>query len=101
MPRKNNDNNPLQIKLRAKSLPRTVTPTKYYQRLLQFLTEGRELPRAWIIELHWRNPGTKHGMTKRWRFDDFESAVSDSRAGFNALLEDAIRRRLVRIRRRR
>jgi hypothetical protein len=94
MPRKNNENNPLQIKLRAKSLPKSVTPKRYYQRLLQHLTEGKPLPPLWDVELSWRNPKTKQGLTKRWRSDDFESAVSDSREGFNMLLHDAIRRRL-------
>lgn len=97
MPRKNNDNNPLQVKLKAKSLPRGLSPKRYYQRLAQFITEGRSLPESWEVDVYWRNPGTKHGLTKRWRSDDFESAVSDSREGFNALLLDAIYRRIRRL----
>ena len=93
MPRKNNDKNPLQIKLRVESLPR-VSPKRYYQRLLQYITQGRELPENWSIKVAWRNPKTKHGLTKRWREDDFESAVDGSRDGFNALLHDALVRRL-------
>ena len=92
--RKNNDNNPLQIRLKARSLPRNLSPKRYYQRLIQAITEGRELPASWVVEIGWRNPGTKHGRTKRWQYDDFESAVADSREGFNMLLHDALLRRL-------
>ena len=99
MPRKNNDNNPLQIRLRAISLPR-VKPQTYYRRLMQVITEGRPLPESWNVELHWRNPNVKHGLTKRWRKDDFESAVSDSRDGFNMLLHDALARMIQRYKKR-
>jgi hypothetical protein len=98
MPRKNNDNNPLQIKLRAKSLPRNLSPRRFYQRLIQVITEGKSLPPSWDVELYWRNPNVKHGLTKRWRSDDFESAVSDSRDGFNILLHDALLRKLRKMR---
>lgn len=97
MPRKNNENNPLQVRLKAKSLPKNLSPERYYARLMQVISEGRPLPESWDVEIHWRNPGTKHGVTKRWRSDDFESAVSDSREGFNALLYDALSRRLRQI----
>lgn len=97
MPRKDNENNPLQIRVRVISLPKSVTPKAFHQRLIQVITEGRSLPWSWQVEVGWRNPGTKHGLTKKWRFDDFESAVSDSREGFNMLLHDALMRRLRRI----
>jgi len=97
MPRKNNDNNPLQIRLRVKSLPKSVTPKKLYQRLIENIREGRPLPPLWDVELWWRNPKTKHGLTKTWRSDDFESAVSDSREGFNMLLFDALSRKLRKV----
>jgi hypothetical protein len=95
MPRKNNDNNPLQIRLRVKSLPKSVTPAKLYRRLIQHLQNPDiSLPPLWDIEVWWRNPNTKHGLTRKWRSDDFESAVSGSREGFNMLLHDALVRRL-------
>ena len=97
MARKNNDNNPLQVRLRVDSLPKTVTPEIFHKRLIQFITEGRELPYRWEVRVGWRNPGTKHGLTKKWRYADFETAVSDSREGFNMLLHDALLRRLRRI----
>lgn len=97
MPRKNNENNPLQISIRAKSLPKSIKPKRYLQRLMEVISEGRELPSGWDVELSWRNPKTKHGHTKRWQTADFETAVSDSRAGFNALVFDALSRRLRRI----
>jgi len=95
--RKNNDNNPLQIKLRVNSLPKSITPKKFYRRLMAVIKEGRDLPPSWDVEIYWRNPGTRHGLTKRWRSDDFVSAVSDSREGFNAILYDVLSRRLRRM----
>jgi hypothetical protein len=94
--RQNNDNNPLQIRLRARSIPK-ISPKRFYQRLIQHMTQGRPLPDSWIVEIGWRNPATKYGRTRRWQYDDFESAVSDSRAGFNDLLHDALVRRLRRL----
>lgn len=97
MPRKDNRNNPLQIRLRARNLPKGVSVKRYHQRLIEHLTDGRPLPSSWDVELMWRNPKTKQGLTKRWRSDDFESAVADSREGFNALLHDILVRRLRRM----
>jgi len=100
MPRKNNDNNPLQIRLRVESLPKSVKPKAYFRRLIQFITEGRELPPAWDVRVMWRNPKTKHyGYNRSWKWQegDFETVVSDSREGFNALLHDALLRRYRRL----
>lgn len=97
MARKNNDNNPLQVRLRVKSLPQYVTPRKLYQRLMQVIKDGRDIPASWDVEVLWRNPKTRHGLTRKWRSDDFVSAVADSREGFNALLYDSLARRLRRI----
>jgi hypothetical protein len=97
MPRKNNKNNPLQIRVRARSLPKGVSVKRYLQRLIQHMTEQKPLPESWDVELSWRNPKTKVGLTKRWRSDDFESAVSDSREGFNDLLHQILVRRLRRL----
>lgn len=92
MPRKDNSRNPLQLKLRARSLPKRVTPRQYFARLMEHIRFGTPLPESWDVEVGWRNPGTRAGRTKRWQFDNFEDAVSDSREGFNALLYDAIER---------
>src|SRR5215831_10005357 len=97
MPRKNNDNNPLQIRLRVKSLPKYVTPRKLYQRLMAVIKSGAEIPESWDVEVWWRNPKTKHGLTRKWRSADFVTVVSDSREGFNALLYDALSRRMRRM----
>lgn len=93
MPRKNNRNNPLQLSLKARSLPKGVTPKKYFGRLLDHIRFGTPLPASWNVEVSWRNPGTKSGRTRRWQTDNFEDAVADSREGFNALLYDAIYRK--------
>lgn len=93
MARKDNARNPLQLKLRARSLPRGVTPRKYFGALLNHIKYGAALPESWEVEVGWRNPKTRAGRTKRWQYDDFENAVADSREGFNALLYDAIARR--------
>jgi hypothetical protein len=98
MARKNNDNNPLQIKVRVNSLPKSVSPKRFLQRLMEHIKDDRPLPSLWDVEVGWRNPGTKYGLTKKWRYDDFESAVSDSREGFNALLYSALAQRLLRLR---
>ena len=97
MARRNNDNNPLQIRLRVKSLPKYVTPRKLYQRLMKAIQEGSDIPPSWDVEVWWRNPNTRHGLSRKWRSDDFVSAVADSNAGFNALLHDALARRIRRL----
>jgi hypothetical protein len=97
MPRKDNSKNPLQIKLRARSLPKRVTVETYHRRLLQFIHEGKPLPAGWDVEISWRNPATKHGATKRWRSDDFESAILESRDGFVKAVAVALSRRLRRM----
>jgi len=96
MARKNNDNNPIKLSLRVNSLPKNITPKRYYSRLIQFITDGRELPKSWNVEIGWRNPKTHHGLTRLWRWDDFESAVSDSREGFNSILLAVLQDRLKR-----
>src|SRR5262245_43007237 len=86
MARKDNSRNPLQLRIEAVSVPKSVRPETYVQRLMDTITEGRELPSQWDVRLHWRNPGVKHGLTRRWRVDSFEDAVRESRSGFNSIL---------------
>lgn len=95
MPRKNNKKNPLQIALRAKALPPGVSPKRYFGRLMEHVRFGTPLPRAWDVEIGWRNPRSR-GRTRGWQFDEFEDAVSDSREGFNSLLYDMLYRRFLR-----
>lgn len=99
MARRNNDNNPLQLSLRVNSLPKTITPKRYYTRLIQFITEGKELPPSWDVQVQWRNKGTRHfaGNTSwKWNAGDFETVVSDSadRGGFNSILLGVLQQRL-------
>ena len=94
MPRKHNNNNPLQIKIRPVTLPKSVTPKRFFQTLLKAIDTGSDLPRGWEVDLHWRNPGTRHGLTKRWRSDAFVDAISDSREGFVWIVRSAIVARL-------
>lgn len=98
MGRKTNRNNPLELALRARSLPKGVTPKKYFARLLDHIKTGRPLPASWDVDIGWRNRRTVSGRTRRWQFDPFEDAVSDSREGFVALLADIITRKLRRAR---
>ena len=95
--RKNNNNNPLQVKLKVLSLPKGVSAKRFNQRLIEHIDEGRPLPRSWDVEISWRNPKTKHGATKRWRSDPFEDAIADSRSGFVSLMRDVLVRRLRRL----
>lgn len=94
MPRKSNENNPLQIKIKVNSLPRNVSPKRFNQRLLDVIDEGADLPSSWDVEIFWRNPKTRHGLTKRWRSDDFVSAIFESRSGFVSIIRSALVRRL-------
>ena len=101
MARKNNDNNPLQMKLRVESLPRNVKPRQYYERLMEHMTEGTPLPSSWDVRIKWRNPGTKRSKLNRswkWQEGDFETTVSDSAGvgAFNTVLYDALARALRR-----
>jgi len=94
MPRKDNRKNPLQLSLRARSLPKGVTPRKYYARLLDHIRYGEPLPSSWDVEIGWRNPRTRAGRTRRWQFDNFEDAIADSREGFVSLVAGILRQKL-------
>jgi hypothetical protein len=97
MARKDNSKNPLQISMRAISLPRGTSPKKYLTRLLQHIKTGDPLPPSWDVEISWRNPGVHSGRSKNWQTDDFESAVSESSDGFNSIVAEAIHRKLRRL----
>jgi len=101
MARKDNRDNPLQIGLRVNALPKTITPKRYYTRLIQFITEGRELPPSWDVQVQWRNRNTRHfagNTTWKWKAGDFETVVSDSAGvgGFNSILLGVLQDRLRR-----
>lgn len=101
MPRKDNSRNPLQLRIQAVSVPKTIKPEQYLERLKEVITEGRELPYGWDVRLHWRNPGVKYGQSKRWRYDNFFDAVTESRKGFNNILLWTIEAQLERVQQRR
>lgn len=95
MARKNNENNPLQIRVKAASLPRGVTPRRYVGVLLDFIDGDRdELPMGWDVRLAWRNPRTISGRTKHWQVDSFEDAIGESRSGFVSIVRSALVRAL-------
>lgn len=94
MGRKTNRSNPLEIGLRARSLPKGVTPRKYFARLLEHMKTGRALPESWEVDILWRNRRTVGGRTRNWQADNFEDAVADSREGFNLLLASILERKL-------
>lgn len=94
MARKNNLKNPLQISLRAESLPKSVSPAKYLRRLLLNIQTGTPLPYGWDVTLGWRNPKVHAGRSKRWQYSDFESAIAESSDGFNSIVATAIIRKL-------
>lgn len=96
MSRKDNSRNPLQIRIEALSIPARMRqrPDLYLKSLLNHVRRGEDLPRGMEVAIHWRNPRTKHGLTKRWREDDFESAIADSSAGFRMIVEQSILKKL-------
>lgn len=98
MPRKDNSNNPLQIRIQARSVPASYAgnPKKYLKALLNFIRHGEELPRGLVVDLHWRNPASK-GVSGDWRFDDFEDAISESNSGFVTTVENSLIKRLRRL----
>lgn len=74
-----------------------VTEKRYLQTLIRAIDSGEELPRNWEVDLYWRNPKTRHGATKRWRSDDFMSAIMESRSGFVDIVRGALVRKLRRL----
>lgn len=97
MPRKDNSDNPLQIRVEALSVPKGTTARVYLSRLIRAIDTGEDLPRGWQVLLHWRNPRSG-GKTRNWRNDDFVDAVADSRPGFNGIVRRALVAQLRRAR---
>jgi hypothetical protein len=89
MPRRDNRTNPLEIKTKAVSVPRSVSRKRYLQTLLKVIDNGADLPRGWEVEIWWRNRLSR-GSTRFWRSDDFVDAIADSRSGFVSILRRAI-----------
>lgn len=86
--------NPLKIQVKPISLPRSVTPTRFFRGLIHALDTGQDLPRSWDVEISWRNPNTRSGRSRYWQTDDFNDAIADSSAGFSRLLRRMLVRRL-------
>jgi hypothetical protein len=80
-------NNDLALSYRIESLPRRVKRTTVLTRMIQFITTGRALPEDWSIILRWQNK--EDGP---WREDEFQNAVSESREGFNGLVQGRLER---------
>lgn len=97
MPRKDNYNNPLNIRVQAVSLPKKTSPKLYLQKLLRFIDNGEPLPRSWDVRLHWQNPETRAGRTKDWQEDYFQDAIENSRSGFVGIVRGSILRQLRRL----
>ena len=98
MPRKSNRNNLLQIRVKARSIPKSVKPKRYLQILLDVIDGRRnDVPPLWDVALFWRNPGTKHGLTRLWREDSFTDAVNESRSGFVQIVRSELVRLLRRL----
>jgi hypothetical protein len=90
--------NPLEISIRALSLPKGVKPARFIRELIRASDTGEDLPRGWDVEIGWRNPATRSGRTRHWQFDEFSAAVADSSPGFNTLLRRILVRKLARAR---
>lgn len=63
--------NPLQLRVRAVSLPKRLKPVTYLKTLIHSLDTGEPLPSSWDVEIHWRNPKTRSGRTRHWQNDEF------------------------------
>jgi hypothetical protein len=85
--KKHSGNMDIALSYRIDKLPRPLKKRVFLNRLISFIDRGDELPRGWLITLRWRN-----SKKSKWREDEFENAISESREGFVKL----VRRRLVR-----
>ncbi len=92
MPRKRR-NAPLDLRIRALRVPRTMSPDTYLRSLLRGMESG-DLPRGLDVELYWRNPETRSGRSKNWQSGAFLDVVADSSEGFSTLLRRVLQRRL-------
>jgi hypothetical protein len=80
-------NDDIAIGYYVKNIPRGVSKVRFYATLIRFIDEGIELPESWKIMLKWKN-----SKKSKVREDEFQSAINDSREGFNKI----VRRRLER-----
>jgi len=99
MPKKKRKRKPkiLQVRIQALSVPARMKPKAYLRALLRAINTG-ELPEGVEVELHWRNPATKHGKTKNWRSDEFTDAIAESSPGFAGVVRRSIQKRLLGLR---
>ncbi len=91
MPRRRQD--PIEFRIRAKRIPRGMKPRDYLESIY-VATAGIDLPDNLKVELFWRNPETKNGRSRNWQSADFETAVSESNAGFSSALRAVIQRKI-------
>ncbi len=97
MPRKDNRNNPLGIRIRPFSIPKSISSVSFFARLFQACEERLRngfafpLPPAWDVRLWWINPRSR-GATRHWRWDDFIEAINESRDGFVEIVKQIVGR---------
>ena len=90
--------NPLELSVKAISLPKRVSIQRYYQMLLE-VVDGRRvsLPRGWVVEVRWRNAlAIRLGMNPD--SEDFAEAIQNSRGIFVDLIRGQLERGLSRMR---
>jgi len=97
--RKNNDQNPLNLRIRAVTVPKNMTPDKFLRSLLAVIDDGADMPRGVEVELHWRNPATKHGKSRNWDSGEFIEVITDSSPGFQTAVRRMIFKKLAQFRR--
>lgn len=83
----------IDIRVQALSVPDTMLRDDYFRALLRGMATGT-YPRGLEVELHWRNPETKHGRSREWQSGEFSEVVADSSEGFSTVLRSMLRRRL-------
>jgi hypothetical protein len=81
----------LQIKIRRIETPAGLTGKKYIAGLKRAVRTG-ELPEGWAVDVAWRNPDTKVGVSKDWQEGDFESVLSESSSGFKTAMMNILNR---------
>lgn len=84
--RKKRTKNDIALSYRVE-LPRPVKKTVVLRRMIRFITSGEELPDNWEITLRWRN-----SRKSKWREDEFQNAMADSRDAFAKLVLKRLRR---------
>lgn len=78
--------NPIEFTFRKVRGPRGASQREIFRAALHKVIKGEDKPGWEIGELGWRNPETQQGRSRDWQFDDVNSALENSSAGFKDLL---------------